>query len=209
MLIRITSIACLSLALVFILYLPSAHPPERFLEQLRAEHDLSARFWGAQHALRIMARMLALYESGKTSNSVPPAFVDAPATSQVNAVVITAMSQVTGRLFQNQYFRAIETLFVLATYRLAALLECLPIVAAFVAAGCFDGLVGRAVKARQFQHHNPEVFALCVAACIMVLCGTFVMLVVPLTVHPVLWAAAPCVVGFFCCLAIANFHHRG
>ena len=42
----IRAVAILSLVslLVLVLYLPSAHPPERFIAQLRAEHDATVAF---------------------------------------------------------------------------------------------------------------------------------------------------------------------
>ena len=51
--IRIVAIASLMALLVLVLYLPSAHPPERFVAQLRVEHEQITRFWSAQHAENI------------------------------------------------------------------------------------------------------------------------------------------------------------
>jgi len=46
--------------LVYSLYLPSSCPPERFVEQVRREHDLNAAFWGADHAGKILSQVLDL-----------------------------------------------------------------------------------------------------------------------------------------------------
>ena len=49
--IRIVSIAALLSLLVLVLYLPSAHPPERFLAQIRSEHQAMEALWGEAPAL--------------------------------------------------------------------------------------------------------------------------------------------------------------
>jgi len=54
--IRIVSIAALLCLLVLVLYLPSAHPPERFLAQIRSEHQAIEEIWGETPALRILDR---------------------------------------------------------------------------------------------------------------------------------------------------------
>ena len=60
MIIRVVSTVSLVLLLVLVLYLPSAHPPERFIAQLSAEHERNSAFWGEERALRILSRMWAL-----------------------------------------------------------------------------------------------------------------------------------------------------
>ena len=45
--------------LVYTLYLPSANPPERFLQQMRIEHELNVTFWGEDHAHQILERSLS------------------------------------------------------------------------------------------------------------------------------------------------------
>ena len=42
--IRVVAVVSLLCLLVLVLYLPSAHPPERFLAQLRIEHQATAAF---------------------------------------------------------------------------------------------------------------------------------------------------------------------
>jgi hypothetical protein len=44
--IRFVAIASLLALLILVLYLPSAYPAERFMNQLRAEHALNTDFWG-------------------------------------------------------------------------------------------------------------------------------------------------------------------
>ena len=53
--IRVVAVVSLVCLLVLVLYLPSAHPPERFLAQLRTEHEATAAYWGDAPALRILS----------------------------------------------------------------------------------------------------------------------------------------------------------
>ena len=58
--IRAVAVLSLLVLLVLVLYLPSAHPPERFLAQLRAEHELATAYWGAEPASHLLDRALAM-----------------------------------------------------------------------------------------------------------------------------------------------------
>ena len=58
--IRAVAVLSLLVLLVLVLYLPSANPPERFLAQLRAEHELAMAYWGAEPATRMLAIVLLL-----------------------------------------------------------------------------------------------------------------------------------------------------
>ena len=48
--------------LCIVLYIPSASPPERFTEVLRAEHAASREIWGPAVADRILRRMLDIQQ---------------------------------------------------------------------------------------------------------------------------------------------------
>ena len=48
--------------LCIVLYIPSASPPERFTEVLRAEHDITRSIWGPVVADRIFRRMLDIQQ---------------------------------------------------------------------------------------------------------------------------------------------------
>ena len=45
MIIRVVWTSSLILLLILVLYLPSAHPPERFITQLSVEHERYRPFW--------------------------------------------------------------------------------------------------------------------------------------------------------------------
>ena len=123
--IRVVTIAALLCLLVLVLYLPSAHPPERFLAQIRSEHQAMEALWGEAPALRILDRALCLQGAAREATPVPPT-AGASAASGVDGAVAREMASVNQRLFGNTYFRAIDALMLLAAFRLSAMLEWLP-----------------------------------------------------------------------------------
>ena len=206
--IRIVAIASLTALLMLVLYLPSAHPPERFVAQLRVEHEQTSDFWTSQHADHILRRTLDAQESTAQLSPVPN-LRQAPDPTLVNSAVANEMSAVNVRLFNSPYFRSIDALLLLASYRLFTMLEWLPWTLAFGAAALFDGTVVRAVKAKQFAHHNPEVFALYVCAAIVLACVTVIALVLPVTLPAMLWPVVPAGIAVFAAGAMGSFHRRG
>lgn len=206
--IRFVSTTSLVALLVLVLYLPSAYPPERFIDQLRAEYALTVDFWGRDHALRILSRMLDWQATAKQASPVPSQ-TDAPAPNPVDLAVAKQMADVNHRLFNNPYFRSIDTLLALATYRLSVLIEWMPALGVFILAALFDGFLVRIVKAKEFLQHNPEMFALHACAAIMTACATVLAFVLPVTLHPLVFSAVPIAIGVFVSRALADFHLRG
>ena len=147
--------------------------PERFLAQLRAEHEAATAYWGAEPATRMLDRAM---HARSTAQVTPiPAAKDAPSPAGVNGAVSREMSSVNQRLFNNAYFRAVDALLLLASYRLSTLLEWLPWLAAFVLAAVVDGGLARLIKAKEFPQHDPEMFALLYASLgIVILCATVI-----------------------------------
>lgn len=205
--IRFVSTTSLVALLILVLYLPSAYPPERFIDQVRTEHALVVEFWGHEHATRILSRMLDWQTVVKQASPVPsPA--DAPAPNPVDLAAAKQMADVNHRLFHIPYFRSIDTLLTLATYRLSVLIEWLPALLTFMLAALFDGFLVRIIKSKEFRQHNPEVFALHICAAILTACATVLAFVLPVTLHPRVFSAVPIAIGIFASLALAHFHRR-
>jgi len=206
--IRAVAILSLLILLILVLYVPSAHPPERFLAQLRDEHQIATGYWGLQPATHMLDRAVRMQEA--TANVTPiPAAKDAPSTSAVNGAVLLEMTSVNQRLFNNPYFRSVDALLLLASYRLSTLLEWLPLLAAFVMAAIADGGFARFIKAKEFRQHDPEMFALYASLSIVVLCATVIGFVWPMRLHPLLLPCAPLIVGALAGRALGCFHLRG
>lgn len=206
--IRAVAVVSLLILLVLVLYVPAAHPPERFLAQLHTEHEAASAYWGGEPAARMLNRALRMQET--TAEVAPiPAATDAPSSPGINAAVSREMSSVNQRLFNNAYFRAVDALLLLASYRLATLLEWLPELTVFVLAALVDGGFARLIKAKEFLLHDPELFALYASLGIMSLCAAVIGLVLPVTLHPMLLPAIPLVVGLLAGRAVGCFHRRG
>lgn len=206
--IRATSIACLAALLAMALYVPSAYPPERFLDQLRQEHASIARLWNNAVAARILDTALGLQDSARRAAPSPHAAPPAASAVAVDTAVADELSSVSQRLFGNAYFRSIEALFLLAMFRLGTMAHALPWCLPFVVAVLADGQVSRLLKAREFGQHDPEVFALLIAMAIGVSCVTFVALLVPAEVPIIVWTTAPLIVALLAGRALACFHLR-
>lgn len=206
--IRVISIAALTLLLVFVLYLPAANPPERFMAQIRDEHGLNAAFWGEDRAERILEHTLAMNQALSGASPVPNA-THAPQTDRMAQAVAQEMERVNQRFFGNAYFRSIDALLLLATFRLAALVEWLPVQTFVILALVIDGLIVRILRSKEFKPHDPEWFALHASAFVLLVCGSILTFVVPMTIAPTVLAAIPVAGMSFLSRVIANFHRGG
>lgn len=206
--IRAIVIASLTALLVLVLYLPSAHPPERFLGHLRREHIDLGKWWGGVHANRVLSRAL---DAHKISNAIVPQpdTTDIWRSDSVNQVVSAEMSAVNARLFQSDYFRSVDALALLATYRLFAILEWAPWIAAFALAATIDGAIIRGIKAKLFGHHNPELYSVSVLLATLVIGGTLIALVMPATAPPLLLPSTLASMAVLVNIGLRNFHRRG
>ena len=138
-----------------------------------------------------------------------PASGDAPAIGAVGGAVAEEMTSVNERLFNNTYFRAIDALLLLASFRLATLLEWLPWLLAFTVAVVADGGFARLIKSKEFLQHDPEMFALYACAAIVAVCATVLGLVAPVTLHPLVMPCVPLLVSLLVGRAVGSFHRRG
>lgn len=191
--------------LVYVLYLPSAHPPERFLQQIRTEHALTATFWGEDDAQKILARSLSLY--ARQDDLAPAAFASTPSVAPIagNAAA-EQMSAVVQRLLHNRYAQGLDALLLLATYRLSALLQWLPWVAAFVAIACFDAYLVRSIRSKEFLEHSPTRFGFCALGATLTVALMLLLMVVPCSIDPMLLGCTPLVLSTFVAGAIRHFH---
>ena len=206
--IRATAVLSLVFLLILVLYIPSAHQPERFVAQIRMEHEAMAEFWGQKSATRILARAVRMQDATAEVTPIPHAS-DGPSTAGVNNAVAQEMTSVNQRLFNNPYFRSIDALLLLGSYRLATLLEWLPWLGAFVLAALLDGGFVRIIKAKEFVQHDPEMFAVYACLAIVATCATVVGFVLPVTVHPLVLPCVPLVVSVLVGRAVGCFHRRG
>ena len=209
MIIRGTALTCLVILLISVLYFPSAYTPEYFLQQVRIEHALEAELWGQKHALDVLDTTLSIHAGATVESVLPSGFIDTGPPSPIDAPLARKFNELSERVRSNQYFSSIEALLLLATYRYVALLHGLTIPLFFCVAAISDGFLRRAVKAKQFQHYNPEVFAASAAAAVLVVGVIALALVGPWTANPIIWSGAPLLIGILGRSVVANFHSRG
>lgn len=205
--IRAVSIGSLLYMLVLVLYLPSAHPPDRFIELVRQEQQAIEDYWGDAASMHILSRALAMADSAQRASPVPQPSA-APSSNAVNGAVAIEMASVNQRLFNSAYFRSIDALLLLAAFRLSTLIEWLPWLLAFSAAAVLDGLVVRRVKAKEFRQHDPEWFAAHASLGIVTICVTVIGFVFPSALHPLVMPCAPVLLSFFIGRTVGSFHLR-
>lgn len=203
--IRYVFIAAMLAILCIVLYIPSAVPPERFLDVLREEHAVTQRTWGPEAADRVLARMLDMQQVSAVS-APPPAQVEPQSATAVDAAMTAQIGQMSMRLFGNPYFRSIDSLFALVTYRLSAALELLPLLGTFLVIVAIDGFVVRMVRSKEFIHHSAEMFGGSVVGGITLGSAVVVAWFLPYQMHPMLVVLALLAMLFVLSRAVANYH---
>lgn len=198
--------AALTAVLAIVLYIPSVVPPERFLAVMKAEHATNQVVWGGEASERILRRMLDLQEVTPPLSEPPPAATQPNAGSAGEAAIAAQMAQASTRLFRNAYFRSIDTLMALATYRLSALLELAPLLGVFLVVAAVDGLVVRAVRNKEFVSNSAEAFGASAMVAIVLACIGTVGLFVPFALHPMHATGLSLAIVFMCSRALANYH---
>ena len=192
--------------LSIVLYLPSVVPPERFLEVLKAEHALNRSILGADASDRILKRMLDMQERTQPVSAPPPSTLDIGARPAADKTMAAQVGQMSLRLFSNAYFRSIDTLFALASYRLSAFVENLPLLLVFFVIAAVDGFVVRAVRARDFVSQSAELFSASAMGAIVLFSGMVIAAFLPVSFHPTHVLAALVVTLLILSRAIANYH---
>lgn len=203
--IRIVWIAALGCVLALVLYIPSAVPPDRLMQTVRAEHELNTTLWGSAAADRILERMLSFQANGVNVSSPPPETVQV-AGPGINTAMATEFGQMSTRLFSSPYFKSVDALFTLATLRAATLLHVLPLLLVFMGVCAIDGFAVRSVRAREFADHSAELYALSATTGIALLSLVLVALFLPFSVSPLYTIGALLLMLFMLSRAIANYH---
>ncbi|MGB7991840.1 MAG: DUF4400 domain-containing protein [Candidatus Methylophosphatis roskildensis] len=207
--IRLVCIATMVLFLCVFFYLPSVYAPDRFLDQIHAEHALNQRYCGEDHALRVLERAMTLHGDVQSAQPISSAVGAVPASNQLDAVAAQRLAEASARLFSNQYTRSLDALLTLFLFRLSGLVEWLPLLASFVLACLLDGCLRRSIKSKQFEQHSAEMFSAFMSLSVFTVCGFLVVALLPVTFHPYALLAPPILVGLFGNQSIANFHARG
>ncbi|MBB3122187.1 DUF4400 domain-containing protein [Pseudoduganella violacea] len=204
--IRIVTIASLLTLLLLVLYLPSAYPAQTFLAQIRTEHANHRAFWGEAHARKMLETLFALQAPPpRQAPLMPKAEANRPAVDSVVQGEVGAMGN---RLAGNAYFRSLNALVLLATYRLAVLACLSGALLLFLGLAVVDGLVRRAVKGKELVAHRPEVFAACACGVILTVCLAILACVVPTTLPSIALPSLALTGSVMANVALANYHKK-
>lgn len=204
--VRFVWIGAMLAILCIVLYIPSASPPERFTEVLRAEHAVNRDVWGPVVADRILRRMLDIQQATSPLSEPPAQTVQVGLQPAVDAAMATQMTQMSMRLFGNPYFRSIDSLFALATYRLSAIIELLPLLTIFLLVVGIDGFVLRQVRAKEFVAHSAEMFGGSLITAIVLGSMVAVSAFLPMRLPPMFVTLSLLGMLFALSRAIANYH---
>jgi hypothetical protein len=203
--IRMVAVVSLVGLLILVLYLPAARQAPAFMAQIRAEHEAMSASWGKEHALRMLERMLDL-QPQETPRA--PMMPREESKTVADTTVNHEVAAIGNRLLNNEYFRSLNALLLLATYRFAVLLHLLPAMAPFLIAAIVDGLVRRSVKSIDFSGHHPEIFSVCASGIIVAACCMVVAFVIPTSLPPVIVPALLAGISILTNIGIANYHKR-
>ncbi len=157
-------------ALLF-LYAPANHSRDYFLRLLEQEHFDNAAMWGQAHAGRTLQRMLWLV--GETTRNRLPGGLGKPRDDMAGAQAGVGVAgrgadvEIMRRVQQSEYVQAMDGLFVLSMYRLAALVELVPWLFPLLLAAVADGAFERARRRSEFVAQSPGMYGLFLAGLIL------------------------------------------
>lgn len=197
-----------ALVVLMFLYAPANHTADRFVDFLVSEHEMNVELWGSRHGERVLERMQWLRgeatrnrlpgELGKPLSERRGAAADASAAGKSSA-------DVGARLMRSEYFRSVDALFALTAYRIAMVIELLPVFLPFFVVSIVDGAADRARRAKEFVPHKPGVYGVFVGGLMFTFCMFLVIFCFPGSVNPLIVASGIVLFGLLAGRAIAHF----
>ena len=185
----------------FALAVPAFVSPTAISAAIREESRLHALYLGnaaERDALDRARRWLGLAVSRDAE-------IAQAATAQRDPLS-ARLADVGARILETAYFQRARALVHLAVHRAAALAEWLLLGLPVLMAVIVDGAVMRTVKTRAFVHLSPVLFGIGLHGALAALGGAFVLLFVPHTIHPLVWAALIASLAVAARSTVANFH---
>lgn len=208
--VRAVLIAGLVALVIAVLAIPAMVPPARFLQIVKAEHQINRNFVTQQAADRVMLRMLDMQDAASEKAKPTAAPVHQPAAGassvHIDSAVVGRLGQVGDQLLRNDYMRSLDGMLLLVIYRLSLALEFVPVIFVFMLVVFVDGSVLRMVRTRQFVAHSSEAAGINAAGGVALGCGAAVMLVMPVEVHPMVFLASSLLSLFAFSRFVANYH---
>ncbi len=195
--------AALLAVTVVVLWLtaPAFVSPASVAAAIRSEDSLHTALLGEVAGQGILARALQwLGHADHAARDLAPS--DRAPADPVSMRLAAAADAV----LQIPYFQGIRALGRLAVYRLAALAEWFALGLPLLLAAAIDGALMRTVKTRSFAHLSPVLFGIGLHGAITVVVCIVLALLLPITLHPVVWGALVAAFGVALRTAVLNFH---
>jgi Domain of unknown function (DUF4400) len=194
--------------LIVMPYLPTVWPAERFLAQIRAEHQAHQSAWGPRAAAQILDRAVSWHAGlQRVAFSLWPLPGGPAQPGAPPAARELAMAR--GKLFDAGYFRGLQALLMLAAFRLSTGCQWWLATAILGAAVLVDSLALRRLRADEFNGHDPERYAMWGGLALAILAMASLALLMPASIPFTTWPAVPWLVLIFMGRSIVHFHVRG
>jgi len=168
---------------------------------IRTEDSLQVAWLGERAAHRVLARTVdwlgqasAAGEDLARPRPVPGDPLSARLTTAADALLATP------------YIQAIRALGRLAVYRVAALAEWFVLGLPLLVGAVIDGALMRTARTRSFAHSSPVLFGLGLHGGIVVGVCMVLGLLLPVSLHPVLWGTLIALLGVALRTAVVNVH---
>lgn len=205
--IRHILIGALSAIVCIVLYIPSKVAPTELTQLLRDEYAQAGELWGDEVANQVLVRTLKMQ---RTSASITTPVGAAPASSgppnAVNAAMVAQFGQASARLFDNPYFRSIDALFALASFRLCAAIELLPVLLVFGVVVAADASLVRIVRSKELIAESAERFSVSLAVGILLGASVVIAWFLPFHIHLMMVLGILLAMLFVTSRAWANYH---
>jgi len=187
--------------LALFLALPAMLTSPAVVEMILREDAANAAYLGEAAETEILARARAwLGHAGEAGTRL------APPSPPPGDPLSQRLGKIGDGLSETPYFVGLRALGRLAVYRAAAVLEWVLVLLPFVAASLVDGVVMRTVKARTLVPSSPVVYGIGLWGSAASLAGLLIVLVIPVSLHPLALAALLVLLGLSLGAAAANFH---
>lgn len=205
--IRATLLLVLTAILFITLYIPAVTTPDGFLTVIRAEHLHSVEVWGEDHANAVMSRTLSAHETPQSTaeRAVALGISFERASDPLTKPMSKPLKSLTERAFKNEYFRSVEALLVMVTFRLLSLSALLPLALVFAFSCLVDGYVLRLVRAKEFISPSAEAFGVMLGLSIILVGGLVVLFFLPVPLSPVVPVSVLVVAAFALSRAVSEY----
>lgn len=200
---RCIVIVALTVLLLLVLYLPAATAPAQFVAVIKADHAATTRYWGDVQALGMLRRAMAWQVAAEPAPI--PAQSLPKATAGIDRAMQSEVAALGERVTGSAYFRSMQAMMLLASYRAAVMCQSAIVLALMLVAAVVDGLVVRSVRQKEFVEHNPEKCTLAACSTVILCCGMALACALPMALPSAMMPGMGALVCISIRSALANY----